>query len=304
MKERKTKKDNNIMKELSSTIIFTQKSNIKFYQENLDDKSVYSFVFLTSIYHDNIEELKEHLKLQFHSESKYNISKEEYLTTKDDIFEKNYTELNLKEENNNIKTHFNSVEDFNKNIFILSFFISLLPSIFQLSFIYAVYIEYLKDEKYLKINMSLNKINYLFLFCLTFKSFIEFYNGKKIVVYGIYNGFMYRTLLKRILSVLMGLVQIIINLILQIFFTQLFIRAKSIIKSIEVFCVFIVVSQFDNWIGEYYIKASEQLRIYSREYFSQICFVNNRQKYNIKFIDIILYIFFIIVVLLSLFQIK
>ena len=96
MKERKTKKDNNIMKELSSTIIFTQKSNIKFYQENLDDKSVYSFVFLTSIYHDNIEELKEHLKLQFHSESKYNISKEEYLTTKDDIFEKNYIELNLK----------------------------------------------------------------------------------------------------------------------------------------------------------------------------------------------------------------
>ena len=65
MKENKD--EDNIMKELSSTIIFTEKSDIKFVEEYLDDKSIYTYVFLNSIYHDNVEELREHLKLQFHS---------------------------------------------------------------------------------------------------------------------------------------------------------------------------------------------------------------------------------------------
>jgi len=96
MKERKkkNKNDENIMKELSSSIIFKEKSDVILYEENLDSKSVYSYVFLCSIYHDNIEELKDHLKLQFHSESKYNISKEEYISTKDEYFDKTFSDLN------------------------------------------------------------------------------------------------------------------------------------------------------------------------------------------------------------------
>ena len=114
MKEKSNKEEDNIMKELSSTIIFTEKSDIKFVEEYLDDKSIYTYVFLNSIYHDNIEELREHLKLQFHSKSKYNISKEEYLSIKDDYFDKSFNELNLKEEKNINKEKFKLINSESK----------------------------------------------------------------------------------------------------------------------------------------------------------------------------------------------
>ena len=85
MKKIKNIEDNDKMKELSSTILFEEKSNISFYEQGLDDKSLYTYLFFTSIYHNKIDELKDHLKLQFYYESKYTITKDEYLTTKDNF---------------------------------------------------------------------------------------------------------------------------------------------------------------------------------------------------------------------------
>lgn len=305
MKESKNKEDDSIMRELSSTIIFSEKSDISFYEQYIDDKSVYSFVFITSIYHDKIDELKEHLKLQFHSNSKYNISREEYLSTKDEYFDKNFSQLNLKEQNNFIKEQFKPINvevDNNNNLFFFSFFISLFPQLFQMLFINAINQEYLGKENFYVLNNELKFIKYLFLFCIAFKTFTEFINGKKIVVYGIYNGFMYRTLCKRLLSILMGFVQIFINFIIHLTFSKLVFLAENIFKCIEILCVFIVVSQFDNWIGGYYKVSSKELICYSRKYFYQICLIKKNKRCNLKFMDIILFLLFISLVLFSFLQ--
>lgn len=294
MKERKkkNKNDENIMKELSSSIIFKEKSDIILYEQNLDSKSVYSYVFLCSIYHDNIEELKDHLKLQFHSESKYNISKEEYISTKDEYFDKTFSDLNIKEKEEN------SEEGNIKNPLSTAFFVSLLPGLFQVSFLYSFNIEYLGNNNSFYVNTQLKIMRYLIYLCLLFKTYIEFINGKKIVSYGVYSGYLYRSQIMRFLSVLMGLIQIGINLLLFLFFYKLFYNAKTVIQCMQFFCVFIAVSQFDNWIGEFYLNSSKVLRGYSRGDFKQICLVNNR-KCRISFIDFILYAIFIFVIILS-----
>lgn len=294
MKERKkkNKNDENIMKELSSSIIFKEKSDVILYEQNLDSKSVYSYVFLCSIYHDNIEELKDHLKLQFHSESKYNISKEEYISTKDEYYDKTFSDLNLKEKEEN------SEEGNIKNPLATAFFVSLLPGIFQISFLYSFNSEYLVKNNSLYVNTQLKIMRYLIYLCLLFKTYIEFINGKKIVSYGVYSGYLYRSQFMRFLSVLMGLIQIGINLLLFLCFLKLFYNAKTVIQCIQFFCVFIAISQFDNWIGEFYLNSSKVLRGYSRGDFKQICLVNNR-KCRISFIDFILYAIFIFVIILS-----
>jgi len=303
MRERKNKKDENIMKELSSSIIFNEKSDVILYEQNLDSKSVYSYVFLCSIYHDNVEELKEHLKLQFHSESKFNISKEEYISTKDEYFDKIFSDLNIKEkeENNFNKKDFkpvNSEERSSKNPLATAFFISLLPGIFQISFLIPFTNEYLMDKNNFYLSKQLKIIRYLIYLCLLFKTYIEFINGKKIATYGIYSGYLFRTLFTRFLSVLMGLAQICINLLLLFYFSQLFNKAKTVLQCIQFFCIFIAVSQFDNWVGEFYMNSSKVLGGYTRGDFKQICLANNR-KCRITFFDFILYIIFAITITLS-----
>ena len=260
MKKIKNIEDNDKMKELSSTILFEEKSNISFYEQGLDDKSLYTYLFFTSIYHNKIDELKEHLKLQFYYESKYTITKDEYLTTKDNFFDIGMTKLNLntKEEKTDIKTNINT-----NNIFVLMFFITLLIPLLQFSFIYAINKEYIinNNNYYYSVNdIKIKIIKYLFLLCIILKTYLEFINGKKIVIYCIYTGFLYRSFLKRLLSILMGLVQILINLIIYIYFYQFLFQVESIIKCIEIFCVFIVVSQLNNWICEIYFNCSNELK--------------------------------------------
>lgn len=307
MKKHSNKEDNSIMKELSSTIIFTEKSDIIFNETYLDNKSAYTFLYLSSIFHDNIEELKEHLKLQFHHESKYNIPKEEYLSTKDDYFEKNFNELNLYEENKvEQKSKFlkpiKAEKEEIQNLFTSSFYIALITSIMQFSLIYAIKKENLDNNHFCEVNMKSKIIKYLLIFCLIFKTYIEFINGKKIVVYGIYNGYLYRTFIKRILSILMGLIQIIINYFIYIVFIKIILRAESNIKSIEIFCVFIVISQFDNWIGDFYLIICNKFNKYTRGYFKQIFLVNNRKRCKIKLFEAILYLLFICALIIPFFK--
>ena len=270
----------------------------------MDSKSVYSFVLLCSIYHDNVEELKDHLKLQFHSESKYNISKEEYISTKDEYFDKTFSDLNIKKKEENIFIKkklkpIKSAEVNSKNPFTTAFFISLLPGIFQISFLYSfINNEYLVKDNNFYLSTQLKIMRYLIYLCLLFKTYIEFVNGKKIVIYGINIGYLYRSQFKRFISVLMGLVQIGINSLLFFYFSQLFNKAKTVMQCIIFFCVFITVSQFDNWIGEFYMNSSKLLRGYSRCDFKLICFVNYR-KCRISFIGFFLYTIFILVVIFS-----
>ena len=301
MKKIKNKEDNNIMKELSSTILFTEKSNISFNEECLDDKSIYTFLFLSSIYHNSIEVLKDHLKIQFHYESKYNISKEEYLSTKDNYFDINFNKLNLNvnEEKSNLELNINR----NNNIFIITFFIALLIPLFQFLFIFGINKEYSHNNNINLNDMSIKIIKYLFLFYIIFKTYAEFINGKKIVIYGIYNGFLYRTLLKRLLSIIIGLVQISINFLIYIYFYKFLFSVGNIIKGIEIFCMFIVLSQVDNWISEFYFNAFNALKIYTRGDFNQIHLVKINQRCNIRVIDCILYLIFICAIIMPFYKI-
>ena len=301
MKKIKNKEDNNIMKELSSTILFTEKSNISFKEEYLDDKSVCSFLFLSSIYHNSIEELKEHLKIQFHYESKYNISKEEYLSTKDNYFDINFNKLNLNEneEKSDLGININQIN----NIFIITFFIALLIPLFQFLFIFGVNKEYFHYNNINLNDMKVKIIKYLFLFYIILKTYEEFVNGKKIVIYGIYNGFLYRTLLKRLLSIIIGLVQIGINFLIYFYFYKFLLSVGNIIKGIEIFCMFIVISQVDNWISEFYLNAFNALKIYARGDFKEIYLVKNNQRCNIRVIDCIFYLIFICAIIMPFYKI-
>ena len=252
------------------------------YDEILDYQTGYSAIYLTSVYHNNIEELKYILKDQY---SKINttekISLNEYKSVENlDNFEKDFKNLRLINEDlsseiNSEKNHF--------HLFLYSIGITIITILFQLSLSFAL----LYENYYSKISKTTNK-NLIYLRLVLFITFslkiwIGYSNGRKKLNHSIYQNFLYRTINKNIINGLFGVIQIIVNFIIYYSFIEILIRENNILESIFVFVSFIVTINLEKWVGYYFIFTNKNLLKYSRNNFIQIWCMDKEkiEKYNI-----------------------
>ena len=236
------------------------------YDEILDYQTGYSAIYLTSVYHNNTEELKNILKDQY---SKINttekISLNEYKSVENlDNFEKDFKNLRLINEDlsseiNSEKNHF--------HLFLYSIGITIITILFQLSLSFAL----LYENYYSKISKTTNK-NLIYLRLVLFITFslkiwIGYSNGRKKLNHSIYQNFLYRTINKNIINGLFGVIQIIVNFI--------------------IYYSFIVTINLEKWVGYYFIFTNKNLLKYSRNNFIQIWCMDKDKIENYNILELI-----------------
>jgi hypothetical protein len=200
------------------------------HEEKLDEQSGYSYVYITSVYHDDVKELKQKLKSQFYKISNSELTEEEYMKKNDPNFENEISEINL-EEKEDPENELNEKESKNekKDLFYYALSVALLSATIQISFIITIIKEYFNEPHFITDDPELITIRLLAFLTITLKLWIELGNGRKIVNHGIYQSFLYRSNNKRILSIFMGMVQIFTTLSTYFCSSELIVQTESVI---------------------------------------------------------------------------
>lgn len=245
------------------------KNKAVIYDEMLDYQTGYSAIYLTSVYHDNIDELKNILKDEY---SKINttgkISLNEYKNVENlDNFENDFNNLRLINEDlsNNMKL------EKNKNkLFLYSIGITIITIYIQLTFSFSLLFENYYDKVLITTDSNLIYLRLVLFITFSLKFWIGYSNGRKKLNHSLYQNYLYRTMNRNIISGLFGLIQIIMNFFIYFTFIQILIRENNLLKSIFIFVCFIIIINLEKWIGNYFIFTNGNLLNYSRNNFIQI----------------------------------
>ena len=245
------------------------KNKAVIYDEMLDYQTGYSAIYLTSVYHDNIEELKNVLKDEY---SKINttgkISLNEYKNIENlDNFEKDFNNLRLLNEDlsNSMK-----IEQKKNNLFLYSIGITIFTIYLQLTLSFTLLSENFNKKMIISTDSNLIYLRLVLFITFSLKFWIGYSNGRKKLNHSLYQNYLYRTINKNIISGLFGIVQIIINFLIYFTFIQILIRENNLLESIFIFVCFIIIINLEKWIGNYFIFTNGNLLNYSRNNFIQI----------------------------------
>lgn len=261
------------------------------HEEDLDEQSGYSHIYLTSVYHDDVNKLKDVLKRQFHKVSQKRIPLETYLQNDDDqSFNDEIEEINLEAAFDPDKEDLEEAGHKTKkaDLFLYSLSVGLLSAIIQMSFIITLIKEYFREEHFIATDHELIAIRIFAFLTLNLKLWIEFSNGRKIVMHGVYQGFLYRDMYKRIISVFMGCVQIFTALACCFCSSQLIVQTETVVDCVKDFSALIIITEIDNWIGDYFINMSKQMRLYTREYVVQLYVLKKNEYFKYTIVDLLL----------------
>ena len=261
------------------------------HEEDLDDESGYSHVYLTAVYHDNIPELKNILKKKFFEVSgRGHLSSKDINNAEDKSFDKEIEELDLQEVQNPDEEDLveGGVNKDRKDLFYYALSVALLSCLIQLSFIITIIKEYFHEDHIVTSDPELIAIRILAFVTITLKIWIELGNGRKIVLHGIYQGFLYRSTPKRIMSIFMGCVQIFTALSCYFCSSELIVQTETVSDCVKDFSALIILTEIDNWIGEYFLKTSKQMKYYTRDHCTQIYVLKKKEYYQYSFGDLII----------------
>jgi hypothetical protein len=245
------------------------KNKAVIYDEMLDYQTGYSAIYLTSVYHDNVDELKNILKDEY---SKINttgkISLNEYKNVENlDNFENDFNNLRLINEDlsNSIK-----VEKNKNKLFLYSIGITIFTIYIQLTFCFSLLFESYYNKILIITDSNLIYLRLVLFITFSLKFWIGYSNGRKKLNHSLYQNYLYRTINKNIISGLFGLIQIVINFLIYFTFIQILIRENNLLESIFTFVCFIIIINLEKWIGNYFIFTNGNLLNYSRNNFIQI----------------------------------
>ena len=256
------------------------------HEEKLDEQSGYSHVYITSVYHDDVKELKKKLKSQFYKISNSELTEEEYMKKIDPNFENEISEINLEEkEDPENEINGKEIKNQKKDLFYYALSVALLSATIQISFIITIIKEYFNEPHFITDDPELITIRLLAFLTITLKLWIELGNGRKIVNHGFYQSFLYRSNNKRILSIFMGFVQIFTTLSTYFCSSELIVQTESVIDCVKDFSALIVLTEIDNWIGDYFLNTSKQMQVYSRDYVCQIYVLRKKDYYRYNLSD-------------------
>ena len=256
------------------------------HEEKLDEQSGYSHVYITSVYHDDVKELKTKLKNQFYKISNNDLTEEEYMKKRDPNFENEISDINLEEkEDPEGELNEKDIKNPKKDLFYYALSVALLSATIQISFIITITKEYFNEPHTITDDPELITIRLLAFLTLTLKLWIELGNGRKIVTHGIYQSFLYRSNNKRLLSIFMGIVQIFTTLSCYFCSSELIVQTESVIDCVKDFSALIVLTEIDNWIGDYFLTTSKQMQVYTRDYVAQIYVLRKKDYYRYHLSD-------------------
>jgi hypothetical protein len=282
---------NNEIKESESTqnLLPKEKNIAMIYSEKLNDKSSLSFLYLTSVYHENIFELKKIIQNQFEKLSENKINFNNYLKVCENSFAKELLKNEEEEEEKNL---------IQKEFYSYSFFVNLLSIIIQFSFISVILKEYFYYPIFITNKPELITLRLIIFLTISLKIYIIFLNNKKIINHSIQQKFLYKSNSKKNLTLLIAILNLILNLLFFYVSSILLSLTQKCFDCVKIFTIIIILTEIDVWLCEYFIGNSKQIKIYSRGFIEQIYVTKTNEffKYNLSdlIIDLIIVFVFIL----------
>ena len=282
---------NNEIKESESTqnLLPKEKNIAMIYSEKLNDKSSLSFLYLTSVYHENIFELKKIIQNQFEKLSENKINFNNYLKVCENSFAKELLKNEEEEEEKNL---------IQKEFYTYSFFVNLLSIIIQFSFISVILKEYFYYPIFITNKPELITLRLIIFLTISLKIYIIFLNNKKIINHSIQQKFLYKSNSKKNLTLLIAILNLILNLLFFYVSSILLSLTQKCFDCVKIFTIIIILTEIDVWLCEYFIGNSKQIKIYSRGFIEQIYVTKTNEffKYNLSdlIIDLIIVFVFIL----------
>lgn len=259
-----------------------KKGNAMIAQKGLDDESSYSHVFLTAVYHDDLEELRQVLKKKFYEINSKVVPEEEKEGEEDKSFGEEWDQLALEEVEDKDKEDLEEAkkeeETKKKDLFLYSVSVMLLSAFVQLSFIITIIQEYFGEEHQNTSDPEEISIRIICFITLAIYLWIELQNGRKIFNHACYHAYLYRTTAKRITAAVGGLLQCGIALCTLFCSSELICQSGGVADCVTSFTSLVIITDIDNWIGAYLVGTSKDFKIYTADRVEQI-YVLRKDKY-------------------------
>lgn len=272
-------------------------------RKKLDEQSGYSHVYLTSVYHNNIPKLQRVLKTEyFNINTTGAITLQDYLNKPRASFDEEFNDLNLEEVKDKDLEELKGTEHEIKSqsdLFNYAISVALFTSIIQIAFIITIIKEYFNEDHVIANDPELITVRILAFMTLTLKLWIELCNGRKIVMQTIYHSYMFRGGCKRLLSCVMGFIQIFTALACYFCSSELIVQTESVIQCVKDFSALIILTEIDNWIGDYFLNTNRAMEVYARNDVSIIKVIRKKDYSRYRCADLVLDIIIIVNLIVS-----
>lgn len=243
---------------------------------NIDEHSTFSYIFITSIKYKDSDELKECLKNEFlRINSKKQKKSQTFLIDKfrqavQFIHKKKIKDIELEQETNisipstpHEKSEQEKIEYIlNRNLFLKSVFIGFLSTLIQMTFLilltknyYKMNIQKTDDPE--KISMRIVTV-----FGMSVLVWIEYRNGKVKFNHGLFQGFFYVNIKRRLITIIFSLIQMISGLLCLVSCTMLIAQNASVVENAKSFGAIIMLVNIDDWAGEYFLNSNKRMKVY------------------------------------------
>lgn len=165
------------------------KNKAMIYEVALDESSGYTHIYLTSVVHNDVKELRRRLQRQFSLiNSNGTVPIEEYEKMENvDSFEEEIKDINLEEANGDMIEPKNELNP--TNVFNYAFGVGTLITLVQLSFLLTIIKEYFREPINVTGDPELISIRLLAFVTLSLYLWIEYLNGRKKLNHSVYQGF-------------------------------------------------------------------------------------------------------------------
>lgn len=257
------------------------KNKAMIYEVALDESSGYTHIYLTSVVHNDVKELRRRLKRQFSLiNSNGTVPIEEYEKMENvDSFEEEIKDINLEEANGDMIEPKNELNL--TNVFNYAFGVGTLITLVQLSFLLTIIKEYFREPINVTGDPELISIRLLAFVTLSLYLWIEYLNGRKKLNHSVYQGFLYQSFCKRVVSGFFGGFQMFTAFACG----ELLKRNEGVIECVVDFSSLVIIIELDDWFGDYFINTSKDMKVYPRGYIVQVWCVDRDKAKKYTLLD-------------------
>lgn len=263
------------------------KNNAIIFEEDLDTSSGYTHLYLSSVIHADVRQLKATLKRQFSLiNSKGIVPIEEYENIENvDDFETEIKNVNLDEAREIIV---DSKDDINYNgVFNYALLVTFLTLLVQLAFFITIIKEYHLEPTFPTDDHELICMRILSFITLSIYLWTEYRNGRKKLNHAVYQGFLYQSLFKRFVSGFFGGFQMFSAFACYYTSGELLVRNENVMDCVLNFTALVILIEVDDWFGDYFLMTSKELQFYSRDYIKQIWCIDKHQLKQYTIVDLL-----------------
>lgn len=264
----------------------------------LDEESAYSHIYLTSVFHHEIDEVKTRLQnkyLEIDREVKTEAGGQQEANPEKDEedFKEDFDRLELeqKEYHEQEELQEAGIEIKEQNLFIYAVGVASLSCIIQLAFIYTIVREYWGLPHLPSNDIELITIRVLAMVTFGLYCWIELTNGKKIVTHALYHSYLYRDNKRRFVTLFYGCIQCFTALSCFFCAGEFIALTESVSDCLMNYTGLTIITDIDNWIGCYFIGTNKQFSVYSNDKVSQFLVIRKSKYFDYTlgdlFIDII-----------------